>query len=81
MHWHQLSLEAVQEIIYKNKKKEKVASLEEYTDQQTLSGDEKVPVVFENVVGQDNLNRFDRPKRPNNKRKNKRKNNRRRNNA
>jgi cell fate regulator YaaT (PSP1 superfamily) len=81
MHWHQLSLEAVQEIIDKNKKKEKVASLEEYTDQKTLSGDEKDPVVFENVVGQDNLNRFDRPKRPNNKRKNKRKNNRRRNNA
>jgi hypothetical protein len=38
-------------------------------------------VVFENVVGQDSLNRFDRPKGSKNKKRKKRKPNRRQNNA
>ena len=81
MNWYQLSLSSVQEIIDKNKKKEKVPSLEEYVTEATASVTEKPDVVFENVVGQDSLNRFDRPKGSKNKRKKKRKPNRRQNNA
>lgn len=69
--WHALSKERVQEILEKNKKKESVASLEQYVVE-TIT-EEKL--VFENVVGQDSLNRFDRPKRKkNNKNKNNNKN-------
>ena len=69
--WHALSKERVQEILEKNKKKETVASLEQYVVE-TIA-EEKL--VFENVVGQDSLNRFDRPKRKkNNKNKNNNKN-------
>ncbi len=67
--WHVLSKDQVLEIIEKNKNKEKVASLEEYTIELSPA-DEKV--VFENVVGQDSLTRFDRPKRSRNN-KNRRK--------
>ncbi len=69
--WHTLSKEQVQEIVAKNKKKEKVASLEEYAVDNIVI-DEKV--VFENVVGQDSLTRFDRPKHSRNKSKNKNRN-------
>ncbi|MBD0779649.1 hypothetical protein HPE56_17750 [Maribacter sp. ANRC-HE7] len=62
--WHMLSKEQVVEIINKNKKKEKVASLEEYAVDNIIDDDK---VVFENVVGQDSLTRFDRPKRRTNK--------------
>ncbi len=73
--WHILSKEQVIEIIDKNKKKEKVASLEEYAVDNIVED----KVVFENVVGQDSLTRFDRPKRSNNRNKNKnRRNNRKR---
>jgi cell fate regulator YaaT (PSP1 superfamily) len=65
--WHILSKEQVIEIIAKNKKKEKVASLEEYAVDIIVED----KVVFENVVGQDSLTRFDRPKRGNNRNKNK----------
>mgnify|MGYP003972203109 FL=1 len=81
MNWHQLSLSSVQEIIDKNKKKENVPSLEEYATEATNSLTEKPDVVFENVVGQDSLNRFDRPKGSKNKKRKKRKPNRRQNNA
>ena len=81
MNWHQLSLSSVQEIIDKNKKKENVPSLEEYATEPTASVTEKPDVVFENVVGQDSLNRFDRPKGSKNKRRKKSKPNRRQNNA
>lgn len=81
MNWHMLSLESVQEIIAKNKNKEKVPALEEYTVGTALSEEEKPDAAFENVVGQDSLNRFDRPKRPKNKRRKKRKPNRRQNNG
>ena len=56
--WHVLSKDQVNEIIEKNKKKEKVASLEMYAIE--IAAEEKV--VFENVVGQDSLTRFDKPK-------------------
>ena len=57
--WHALNKDQVNEILSKNKKKEKVTSLEEYAVENIV--EEKV--VFENVVGQDSLTRFDRPKR------------------
>lgn len=59
--WHVLSKEQVKEILEKNKKKEKVASLEEYALENLVELEERV--VFENVVGQDSLTRFDKPKR------------------
>jgi hypothetical protein len=55
--------------------------LEEYATETTASVTEKPDVVFENVVGQDSLNRFDRPKGSKNKKRKKRKPNRRQNNA
>jgi len=75
--WHVLTKEQVHEILLKNKKKEKVVSLEEYT----LLNDvpEEKETVFENVVGQDSLTRFDKPK-SNGNRNSKNKNNKRRNN-
>ncbi len=67
--WHTLSKSQVIEIIAKNNKKEKVASLEEYAVDNIV--EEKV--VFENTVGQDSLTRFDRPKKSRNKNRNKNK--------
>ena len=64
-----LSLESVNEIIVKNNNKEKVPSLEEYENETIFSKSEKPDVAFENVVGQDSLNRFDRSKKYNNKKK------------
>ena len=64
--WHILSKDQVIEIMTKNRKKEKVASLEEYAVDNLV--EEKV--VFENVVGQDSLTRFDRPKHRGNRNKN-----------
>jgi cell fate regulator YaaT (PSP1 superfamily) len=81
MNWHMLSLSSVQEIIAKNKNKEKVSSLEEYSYEATGTVLEKPDVAFENVVGQDSLNRFDRSNRSKNKRRKKSKPNRRQNNA
>jgi cell fate regulator YaaT (PSP1 superfamily) len=66
MNWHVLTTAQANEIIEKNKKREKVGSLEEYASE--LIEDTKTE--FENVVGQDSLTRFDGPKR-----KKKRKNN------
>ena len=71
MTWHLLSNEQAREIVRKNKAKEPVASLEEYTLDITPKQEEK---VFENVVGQDSLNRFDRPKNNKNNKNNRNKN-------
>lgn len=79
--WHVLSKDHVNEILEKNKNKEKVPSLEAY------AVDNIVPekVVFENVVGQDSLTRFDKPKGKSgggrNRNRNKNKNNNRSKNA
>ena len=70
MTWHLLSNEQASEIVRKNKAKEPVASLEEYTLDISPKIEEK---VFENVVGQDSLNRFDRPKKSKNRRNKNRK--------
>ncbi|WP_405574784.1 stage 0 sporulation family protein [Winogradskyella sp. Asnod2-B02-A] len=77
MNWHVITTAQANEIIEKNKKKEKVANLEEYAAEHI----EDAKNEFENVVGQDSLTRFDSPK-PKNKRKNNRnnRNNKNRNN-
>ncbi|OZV70765.1 PSP1 domain-containing protein [Winogradskyella aurantia] len=76
MNWHVITAQQANEIIEKNKKKDKVASLEEYASEHI----QDTKTEFENVVGQDSLTRFDNPK-SNRKRKNnrKRKSNRNRN--
>ena len=72
--WHTLTKKQVNEILTRNKNKEKIASLEEYSAENFVQEKE---TVFENVVGQDSLTRFDKPKGKNNKnRRNKRNNNR-----
>jgi len=67
MNWHIITTDQANEIIEKNKKREKVASLEEYAAEHILDTKNE----FENVVGQDSLTRFDSPK-SNRKRKNNR---------
>ncbi|WP_282042314.1 PSP1 domain-containing protein [Winogradskyella flava] len=74
MNWHVITTEQANEIITKNKKKEKVASLEEYASEHI----QDTKTEFENVVGQDSLTRFDSPK-SNKKRKNNRNRNKNRN--
>ena len=69
MNWHKLSAEKANEIIAINKRGKKAISLEEYIEEEQLSGNK----IFNDVVGQDSLTRFDTPKR---KRKNRRNKNR-----
>lgn len=64
MSWIELGLDRVNEIVASNKKKINPSSLEEFVEETVV---EKLP-DFENVVGQDSLTRFDKPKaRRNNK--------------
>jgi len=66
--WHKLTLEQVNEIIDYNQQGQKPAGLEEYAAELTMQ--EIKPVEnFENVVGQDNINRFDDVKRKRRKKK------------
>ncbi len=73
MNWHKLTTEQATEIIALNNKKKKVASLEEYASEHI----DDTKIEYENVVGQDSLTRFDRPK---GRRKRKSSRNRKRNN-
>lgn len=73
MNWHQLTAANANEIIAANKAKEPVASLEEFASE--IETDTKID--FGNVVGQDSLTRFDKPK-PTNKRRNNRNRNKKR---
>ncbi|MBL7471803.1 PSP1 domain-containing protein [Robertkochia sediminum] len=57
--WHMLSVEQANKVIAKNREGDKVASLEDFS----LDLPEQNKKEFENVVGQDSLTRFDRPKR------------------
>lgn len=75
MQWHELTAEAAQKIIAKNKNGEVVTALEDYSQEEKT---EVKAVAFENVVGQDSLNRFDRPYTRNKKRSGNRNRNRRR---
>ena len=81
MNWQLLSLDAVLEIIEKNKNNEKVSSLEQYIDKPTTFSNNDLEVNFENVVGQESLNRFDQKRRDKNKRRKKRNRNKPKNNA
>ena len=74
MNWHLLTTEQANEIISLNKAKKPVSSLEDYAHEEKTEAPEK---VFENVVGQDSLNRFDRPnqKKARNKSRSKKNNN------
>ena len=65
MQWHQLTAEAAQKIIAKNKNGEVVTALEDYSQEEKT---EVKVVAFENVVGQDSLYRFDRSRSRNKKR-------------
>ncbi len=67
--WMVLPVDKVKEIIAVNKKKERVAGLEDYVVETVQEVEKK----FENVVGQDSLTRFDQPKRKSNNRNKKRK--------
>lgn len=70
MTWHELQVEKVNEIIALNKKGKTPNSLEEYAIEKTTKEEE----LYNNVVGQDSLTRFDEPKKNNRKRRNKNKN-------
>lgn len=78
MNWFELSTDKVKEIIAVNKKGKPVQSLEMFVSEALPD----TKVVFENVVGQDSLTRFDNPKQRRKRKNNKRKKNRNpRNNA
>ena len=68
VNWHKISVDKANEIIALNKKGIKVLSLEEYVEEEQISETK----IFENVVGQDSLTRFDKPKSKNNRRRNNR---------
>jgi len=68
--WHTLHKDQVLEILEMNKANKTVTSLEMYAADNLVS-EEKLS--FENVVGQDSLNRFDKPKQRNKKRRKKKK--------
>ena len=65
VNWYTITTEDANEMISLNEQKKKVSSLEMYSFE-----DEKaeIKVDFENVVGQDSLTRFDKPKRRNRRR-------------
>ena len=59
--WHQLSLEQTNRIIEMNKNNNKPNSLEEFSSEHEY--EKEIESVFTDVVGQDSLTRFDKPKR------------------
>ena len=66
INWHLLTTDQVKKIIELNKAKKTVLSLEDFSQKINVEAPNK---VFENVVGQESLNRFDRPKQRKNKNK------------
>ena len=68
VNWHKISVDKANEIITLNKKGIKVLSLEKYAVEEHVSETK----IFENVVGQDSLTRFDKPKSKNNRNRNNR---------
>jgi len=69
MNWHKISVDNANEVIALNKKGVKVSSLEEFVVEEHISETK----IFENVVGQDSLTRFDKPKSKNNRKRNNKK--------
>ncbi|MBU2525824.1 MAG: hypothetical protein KKC03_04405 [Bacteroidetes bacterium] len=57
MNWHMLSAQKANELIAMNERKETVSNLEDFAVEVL----KEVTVEYGNVVGQDSLNRFDRP--------------------
>lgn len=70
MNWHILTTEKANEIIRKNRNNETVTSLEDFVG----VSEKDETVEYENVVGQDSLTRFDRPKKSKDKNRNKNRN-------
>ncbi len=70
MNWHKLTPEQANKIVAINKKGDAAGSLEEYELEIQL---EESKPDFNNVVGQDSLTRFDKPKQQRKKRNKKRK--------
>ena len=68
MNWHKISVDKANEIIALNRKGEKVSCLEDFEEEEERISESK---IFENVVGQDSLTRFDKPKSKNNRKRNK----------
>ena len=75
MNWFMLSAESANQIIAMNKKGEKAASIEEYVEDVIVPESK----IFSDVVGQDSLTRFDKPKSKKNNNKNRNNRNRNRN--
>ncbi len=73
--WHKLTVEQTNQIIQLNKQHKKATSLEEYASE--LEFEKVEPSNFTDVVGQDSLTRFDKPKFKKKRKRNK--NNRHRN--
>lgn len=67
MNWHEMEVSKVNEIIALNKKGKNAVSLEDYIEIKEIP----VKELFNNVVGQDSLTRFDQPTRRRKKRRNK----------
>lgn len=67
MNWHELTVEKANEIVELNKKGKKPMALEEFVTEAPPSNKEP----FSDVVGQDSLTRFDRPKQKGKKRRSK----------
>ena len=66
MNWHKISVDKANEIIALNRKGEKISCLEDFEEEEQVSESK----IFENVVGQDSLTRFDKPKSKNNRKRN-----------
>ncbi|RYJ43832.1 stage 0 sporulation family protein [Flavobacterium beibuense] len=62
-HWHVISADHVKEIVALNKEKKRIPSLEEYAIDPTVAEEDTIEKNFQNVVGQDSLTRFDKPKK------------------
>ena len=67
MNWHKLTVEQTNSIIGLNKNKQKIRSLEEYALELEIDIPEETH--FTELVGQDSLTRFDKPKHNKNKRR------------
>ena len=67
MNWHKISVDKANEMIALNRRGEKVSCLEDFEEEEERISESK---IFENVVGQDSLTRFDKPKSKNNRKRN-----------
>lgn len=67
MNWFEIKAEKANEIIALNKENKKAVSLEAFVAEVAFSEE----AVYNNVVGQDSLTRFDKPKQTNKRQKNK----------